>query len=90
MSKLNYNKIKETLANKGRKNVELASYIGVDPRTVSSWCSNSNQPEYETLFKIAEFLKVEAGDLLTLKKDLRNIKNKKTILIKTKSRKNKK
>jgi transcriptional regulator with XRE-family HTH domain len=73
MSSSNYNRIKELLAKKGKRNVELAKFVEVDPRTVSSWCSNSSQPEYDTLFRISDFLEVEAGELLTLRKDLRII-----------------
>jgi transcriptional regulator with XRE-family HTH domain len=76
MSISNYNRIKELLANKGKKSIHLARFMDVDPRTVSSWCSNHNQPEYATLFKISDFLGVEAGELLTLKKDLRRITGK--------------
>jgi transcriptional regulator with XRE-family HTH domain len=76
MSSSNYNRIKELLAKKGKKNVELAKFMDVDPRTVSSWCGNNSQPEYATLFKISDFLEVEAGELLTLKRDLRNVDRK--------------
>jgi transcriptional regulator with XRE-family HTH domain len=78
MSDFTYNRIKEILAKKGKKNVELARDLDVDPRTVSSWCSNDSQPEYTTLFKISEILNVEAGELLTLRKDLRKVDNKKS------------
>lgn len=77
MQKLTYNRIKETLANKGKTNIDLATFMEVDPRVVSSWCTNKNQPEYATLFKISDYLGVEAGELLTLKKDLRPIEKKK-------------
>ncbi len=91
MSRYNYNRIKEVLAKRGKKNVELAKYIKKDPRTVSSWCSNYSQPEYSTLFKISVFLEVEAGELLTLGKDLRIISEKSqknsTAKLKTKKRK---
>ena len=77
------------MAKKGKKNVELAKYIKKDPRTVSSWCSNYSQPEYATLFKISAFLEVEAGELLTLGKDLRIIaeKNQKNSVAKLKPKK---
>jgi putative transcriptional regulator len=71
MSRQTFNRIKEMLARKGKTNIDLAEYMGVNSRTVSSWCTNTNQPEVETLFRISDFLEVEAGDLLTLKKDLK-------------------
>jgi transcriptional regulator with XRE-family HTH domain len=77
MNRLTYNRIKEFLAKKRKKNVDLARYMKVDPQTVSGWCRNINQPEYPTLFKISEFLEVEAGDLLTLRKDLKEVEIKK-------------
>jgi len=89
MSRLTYNRIKEFLAKKGKKNIDLALYMKVDPQTVSGWCRNINQPEYPTLFKISDFLEVEAGDLLTLKKDLRDLeikKDKKTTSIASKKK----
>jgi len=77
MTRMTYNRIKEILAKKGKKNIDLANYMKVDPQTVSGWCRNINQPKYPTLFKISDFLEVEAGDLLTLKKDLRDVEVKK-------------
>ena len=71
MSGLNFNRVKELLAKKGKKNKELSAFIGNDSRTVSQWCTNSSQPTIETLFKIADFLDVEAGELLTSKKELK-------------------
>jgi transcriptional regulator with XRE-family HTH domain len=71
MGKYNYNRIKELLAKYDKSNIDLARYMGVTVKTVSNWCTNSGQPEVEKLFRIAEFLGVEAGELLTLKKDLK-------------------
>jgi putative transcriptional regulator len=76
MKKLTFNRIKELLARKGKTNIELAAHIGVKPQTVSTWCRNSNQPELPTLYQIADFLDVEARDLLAEKKDLRPVKEK--------------
>jgi len=70
MSELSFNRIKELLAKKSKKNTELSAYVGVTTRTVSTWCTNRNQPPVEMLFEIADFLEVEAGELLSLKKDL--------------------
>jgi len=74
---MNYNRIKALLGDKGRRSYELANFLGVTPQTVSFWCRNVKQPELPTLFKIAEFLEVEARELLSLRSDLRDFKKKK-------------
>jgi putative transcriptional regulator len=76
MSEYNYNCIKELLAKNGQSNIELAAYVGVSVISVSHWCTNKKQPGVEKLFVIAEFLKVEARDLLTVRKDLKELKRK--------------
>jgi len=77
MGKFNYNRIKELLAKQGKSNIELAEYIGVTVQTVSAWCTNFKQPGIDKLFRIAAFFEVEAGELLTVRKDLKEIKGKK-------------
>ena len=74
MAKLTFNRIKEQLAKSGKTNKDLGAHLGVHEQTVSSWCTNDSQPVYSTLFQIADYLGVEAGELLTLKKDLKPIK----------------
>lgn len=59
-----FNRIKVVLAEKKRPNKWLAEKLGKDPATVSKWCTNSAQPEVETLFSIAECLDVKVKDLL--------------------------
>jgi transcriptional regulator with XRE-family HTH domain len=73
MSGFTYNRVKELLAKKGKRNKDLSNYIDNDERTVSQWCTNSSQPTIETLFKIADFLDVEAGELLNVKSDLKPV-----------------
>jgi len=58
------NRIKAVLADKRRTNKWLAEQLGKDPVTVSRWCSNANQPDLETLQKIAEVLEVDIRELL--------------------------
>jgi putative transcriptional regulator len=77
MSEQTFNRIKELLAKKGKQNIALAEHLDVDTRTVSTWCTNSSQPPVATLFRIARFLEVEAGELLTLMKDLKPVTRKK-------------
>jgi transcriptional regulator with XRE-family HTH domain len=71
MNNSNFNRIKELLAKKGKTSIELANYLGVNTRTVSTWCTNAHQPEVATLYKISDFLEVEAGELLTPKNELK-------------------
>lgn len=58
------NKIKVVLADKKRTNKWLAEQLGKDPGTVSKWCTNTMQPNLETLVEIAKCLDVEPMDLL--------------------------
>ena len=62
MEKLN--RIKGALADAGRKNLWLAEKVGRDPVTVSKWCTNTSQPDLQTLYKIAEVLGVDIRELL--------------------------
>ena len=47
----------------------LAEQLGKDPGTVSKWCTNTMQPNLETLAKIAKILEVDIRDLLWPIKD---------------------
>ena len=58
------NRIKVVLADKKRTNKWLAEQLGKDPGTVSKWCTNTMQPNLETLVKSAKCLEVEPHDLL--------------------------
>jgi transcriptional regulator with XRE-family HTH domain len=64
MTKINYNRIKAALAEKGIPNKELADALKIAPETVSSWCTSTAQPSIKRLFDVATFLDVEAGELL--------------------------
>ena len=57
------NRIKVMLAEKKRTNKWLAEQLGVNPATVSKWCTNSSQPSLDMLGKIAEALKVDYTEL---------------------------
>ena len=59
------NRIKSVLAEKGKTNLWLAEQLGKNKSTVSKWCTNDQQPTLETLFEIAEILKVDVRDLLS-------------------------
>ncbi|HEY4150769.1 MAG TPA: helix-turn-helix transcriptional regulator [Chitinophagaceae bacterium] len=59
-----YNRIKVELTEAGKQNGELAVFLDVHPSTVSDWCTNTNQPSIQYLYKIAEFLKIDVRRLL--------------------------
>ena len=57
------NRLKVVLAEKKRTNKWLAEQLGKDPATVSKWCTNTIQPNVETLVKIAKNLNIEIQNL---------------------------
>ena len=58
------NRIKAVLRQEGRTNIWLSSKISKNKVTVSRWCRNVQQPDLETLFRIAEILDVHVYELL--------------------------
>lgn len=58
------NRIKLVLVEKKRTNRWLAEQLGKDQATTSKWCTNSLQPNLETLIRIAELLEVEVQELI--------------------------
>ena len=63
------NRLKVVLAEKKRTNKWLAEQLGKDPATVSKWCTNTIQPNVETLVEIAKYLNVKIQDLFWPIKD---------------------
>ena len=59
------NQIKLVLVKKKRTGKWLAEQLGKSNCTISKWCSNTAQPDLQTLAKIAELLEVDKRDLLT-------------------------
>lgn len=64
MKKMILNRIKAVLAEEARTNKELADQLGVAEPTVSRWCTNTQQPSLEMLFKVAKAVKRDVRDLL--------------------------
>lgn len=58
------NRLKVVLAEKKRTNNWLARELGKNPATVSKWCTNSAQPDLQTLKRVAKLLEVDVKDLL--------------------------
>ena len=63
----NLNRIKAVLADAGQTNKWLAEQLGKDPVTVSKWCTNTTQPDLQTLDKISDLLNVDIRKLLVSK-----------------------
>ena len=61
---IDINRLKVVLAEKKRTNKWLCEQLNVNPSTVSKWCTNSSQPDIETLIKISHLLDVELTDLV--------------------------
>lgn len=61
----NLNRLKVVLVEQGKTGRWLANELGKSTCTVSKWCSNTVQPDLETLERIAKLLVVDKRDLLT-------------------------
>lgn len=58
------NRLKLVLIEKKRTSKWLAEQLGVNPSTVSKWCTNASQPDIACLLKIADLLSVDLRELL--------------------------
>ena len=58
------NRLKVVLAEKKRTNKWLAEQLGKNNSTVSKWCTNTSQPDLQTLDRIAELLGCNKSYLL--------------------------
>ena len=65
----NINRLKVVLVEKGKTGRWLARELGKSNCTVSKWCSNSIQPDLQTLDKISKLLDVNIKDLLVDNKE---------------------
>ena len=59
------NRLKLVLVEKKKTGVWLSEQLGVTPATVSKWCTNTSQPDLQTLARIAELLGCEKRELIT-------------------------
>lgn len=57
------NRLKLVLVEQKKTSKWLSEELGVSPSTVSKWCTNSSQPDIETLAKIAKLLNVGVEEL---------------------------
>lgn len=58
------NRLKVVLVEKEKSGKWLADQLGKSTCTVSKWCSNTTQPDLQTLDKIAKLLDIDVKDLL--------------------------
>jgi transcriptional regulator with XRE-family HTH domain len=68
MAKLN--RLKAVLAEQEKTSKWLAENVGKSACTVSKWCSNTVQPDLNTLDKIAKLLGVDVKELLNPTEEL--------------------
>ena len=59
------NRIKLVLVEKKKTNKWLSEQMNVAPSTVSKWCTNSSQPDLDSLLKISDLLNVDIRELIT-------------------------
>lgn len=64
----NLNRIKGALADAGKMDVWFAGQLGKDSVTVSKWCTNTTQPDLQTLAKISELLNIDIRELIVKRK----------------------
>ena len=58
------NRLKVVLVEKEKSGKWLADQLGKSTCTVSKWCSNTTQPDLQTLDKIAKMLDINIKELL--------------------------
>ena len=58
------NRLKVVLVENEKSGKWLADQLGKSTCTVSKWCSNTTQPDLQTLDKIAKMLDVNVKELL--------------------------
>lgn len=61
------NRLKVVLVEKKKTSKWLAEQLGKNTSTVSKWCTNTSQPDLETIAKIARLLGVSVEDLFNKK-----------------------
>lgn len=64
MTNKKLNRIKSVLADKDKTSKWLAKELGKDKTTISKWCTNTNQPDVESLIRISKLLNVGVEELL--------------------------
>ena len=61
------NRLKLLLVEKKKTSKWLSEQLGITPSTVSKWCTNTSQPDIETLVRISRLLDVSIEELFDKK-----------------------
>jgi len=61
------NRLKIVLVEQKKTSKWLSEALGVNPSTVSKWCTNSSQPDIETLARISKLLGIGVEELFNKK-----------------------
>ena len=61
------NRLKLVLVEQKKTSKWLSEELGVSQSTVSKWCTNSSQPDIETLARISRLLDVDIEELFNKK-----------------------
>ncbi len=61
------NRLKIVLVEKKKTSKWLSEQLKITPSTVSKWCTNTSQPDIETLVRISKLLDVELEELFDKK-----------------------
>ena len=64
IEKMKLNRIKTALVEKDLSQKWLAEQLGKSFSTINAYCCNRQQPNLDTLYKIAKLLSVELKDLI--------------------------
>ncbi len=60
------NRLKILLAEKKKTNKWLCEQLGVNPTTVSKWCTNSSQPSLDMVLKMMKVLDADINQIINL------------------------
>lgn len=63
------NRLKIVLVEKKKTSKWLAEELGKNPSTVSKWCTNTSQPDLQTLNRIADMLDIDIKTLIISNKN---------------------
>lgn len=58
------NRVKVVLVENQKTSKWLAEQLGVSPVTVSKWCTNTSQPDLQTLARIASIMDIDVKELI--------------------------
>ena len=58
------NQLKVVLTKKKRTSKWLAEQLGANATTVSKWCTNTSQPDLQTLKHISKLLNVSVSEII--------------------------